>query len=74
MTVVICPICKSDLVEPDKHHDLYCLKCGNEFDKADAEFEEASISVIHAKLVSIQEHLKERKSCAILSGRLGRGV
>lgn len=69
MTIVICPICKSDLVEPDKHHDLFCIKCGNEFDKADAEIEDISISAIHAKLVNIQEHLKERKSCANMSRR-----
>lgn len=64
MTIVICPICKSDLTELGKHHDAECLKCGNEFDKADAEFEEASISVIHAKLVGLQEYKKVRKACA----------
>jgi hypothetical protein len=73
MTIVICPVCKSDLTEPGKHHDVECIKCGNEFDKADAEFEEASMSQIHARLVDIQKHVRENGSCANMSRRLGRG-
>lgn len=53
MTVVICPTCNSDLIEPNKHGRLDCIFCGDDFTVADAKVQEVSMSEINARLVAI---------------------
>jgi hypothetical protein len=63
MTVVCCSIkeCGSDLVEIGKNHDFECVRCGNEFDKADAKCKEVEMGELYKRLVEIHTNIKARR-------------
>lgn len=63
MTVIICPACDSDLVETGKHHPLECVRCGNEFDTADAKVQEVGMEALYNRLQMIQDIREGVKKC-----------
>jgi uncharacterized Zn finger protein (UPF0148 family) len=46
MLLIICPKCRSDLVEEGKNGRIDCLKCADEFELVDAKYKYTKLSEI----------------------------
>ena len=54
MIILICPTCKTNLVEEGKNGKIDCLKCGDEFDFLNGEF--CYMSYIQIYQAMLQHH------------------
>lgn len=53
MLIVVCPTCKTNLVEEGKNGKIDCLKCGDEFDFVNSEFCNMSYIEIYESLIEL---------------------
>jgi DNA-directed RNA polymerase subunit M/transcription elongation factor TFIIS len=58
VTVVICPSCGSDLIEPEKTI-LYCIKCSDEFRIEDANYKEVDMNELLARCQELEKYIQK---------------
>lgn len=59
LVVIICPSCGSDLIEQEPK-TLYCLKCTDEFQIADAHAKNVDMEDLHKRLLGYERIIQTK--------------